>query len=97
MPWEGSCNRCGLCCTQIVRGIPTRCENLRIVSSTEAVCAVYEDRTPWLKIRLLDANNRFVDWSFCTPTYPHPLEKAVQLPDKCGYRWVEPEPEPIKP
>ena len=89
MPWEGECNRCGLCCTQVVNGAPTRCENLRIVSADEATCAKYETRRHGMPIALLDADDRVVKWSYCTPNYPHQLEQTFKLPSNCGYRWVD--------
>lgn len=89
MPWEGSCNRCGLCCTKIVGGVPTRCENLVIRSSSEAVCSVWNDRTPWMPIALVDANGRVLEWSHCQMAYPYDLHGSHVIPDKCGYRWVQ--------
>ncbi|KKM76164.1 hypothetical protein LCGC14_1382870 [marine sediment metagenome] len=89
MPWEGECNQCGLCCTQVIRGVPARCEHLRIVSADEAVCEKYLDgRRRGMKCALLDAENRLVGWSDCTPVYPHHLSKDTVLPSKCGYRWA---------
>lgn len=89
MAWEGSCNRCGLCCTKMVDGIATRCENLDIISANEAVCSVYDERTPWMPIALLDGNDQVIEWSHCQMTYPYDLDRSHTVPDKCGFRWVD--------
>jgi len=89
VPWEGECNRCGLCCTRVIRGIPTRCEHLRIVSADEGICEKYPDgRWPGMRVALLDSENRLVEWSDCTPSYPFNLTEKIALPAKCGYRWL---------
>lgn len=89
MTWAGECNRCGLCCTQVVDGVPTRCEHLEIVSSSEAICGKYADRHQGMPILLVDNNGRGVKVTYCTPDYPHQLGRHIQLPSKCGYHWVE--------
>ena len=89
MPWEGECNRCGLCCTRIVDGVPTRCEHLRILSADEAICEKYlNGRRCGMKVALLDSENRLVKWDVCTPAYPLHHTEKIPLPKKCGYRWV---------
>jgi hypothetical protein len=91
MPWEGECNRCGLCCTRLIEGRPTRCEHLQIVSNEEALCAKHGERSPAMPIALLDNEGRIVRWSYCTPTYPHNHATGdVRVPSKCGFEWVEP-------
>lgn len=88
MSWEGECNRCGLCCTQVIDNVPTRCEHLQILSADEAICGRYLSRRQGMAVALLDAENRLVSWDICIPSYPHHLTEKIDLPAKCGYRWV---------
>lgn len=104
MPWEGSCNRCGLCCTQVVDGVPTRCENLRIVSSEEAVCGKYEQRWEGMPVRLIDVRGVVRKIDQCLPAWPvipvrllHVVGARHEVPAKCGYHWVPDEESDPKP
>ena len=86
--WVGTCNQCGLCCTRLVRDVPTRCEHLRILNDELTICTVFPERTKGMSIRLVNANGELVMISDCAlPDYPEGLPAEFPLPGPCGFSW----------
>lgn len=83
--WRGYCNKCGLCCTRVVDGVPTRCAHLSIRSAIQADCSRWDTRYEGMPVALVDARGTIRADAECHPAYPHGLAAGTELPGSCSY------------
>jgi uncharacterized cysteine cluster protein YcgN (CxxCxxCC family) len=83
--WRGFCNKCGLCCTRVVDGVPTRCAHLDIRSRDQADCLKYGTRYEGMPVALVDPKGTIRADAECHPAYPHGLKAGTVLPGSCSY------------
>lgn len=94
--YQGECERCGVCCTRLVRqrnGVEVRytCANL-VKADGKTQCSKYLTRKSGMPILMIAEHEPlFAYTSRCLVEYPRPVDA---IPPECSYQWVSIEKQP---